>query len=171
VERQCFSMTETGSTCERCKHDRQSCSLGKGSKKAKAIKVKKEPGVDEGFLSEAKVGVKRKSAAKADDRGPTRKLKKSRASSFASGGSMEYLGAASLSVSSVPSSFAVSNEDSDMDVVNPHSPVDDADSIQQMLVVLDAVLKNAEGVVKGAKFLKKAIKDLGIAHGDGGTED
>jgi hypothetical protein len=133
------------------------------SKVAKEVKVKMEPGVNEGSLSAAKVGVKRKFMVKVDDEEPKRRLRKSRTSSFGSIISIDDLRAPSLSVPSIPTSSVVSDDDFKMDYVNPNPPTDDAESVDQLLVVLDAVLKNAEGVVKGAKFLKTAIRKLGLA--------
>ena len=54
------------------------------SKKGKEIKVKKEPGVDEGAVSNVKTGCKRKAVVKGKDQGPKPKVRKSHARSSAS---------------------------------------------------------------------------------------
>ena len=46
---------------------------------------------------------------------------------------------------------------------------DDVALIRQFLVVLEVMQKKAEGVVKGGKYLKKAIVELGLAEGSSGT--
>jgi len=174
VERLCFSVSGKHVACERCKHDSQSCSFlkntAKESKDAEEVKVKKEPGTGEEGLGAGKVGAKRKLAAKVDDQGTKRKSKKSRASSSASIISIDDSHATSISIPLIPSSSVVSDEDSVMDFIGSYPPVIDADSVSQIFAVLDGILANAEGVVKGAKFLKKAIRDLGLVDSDNGAD-
>ena len=170
MERQCFSVTGSRGPCERCKYDSQSCSFLKNavkeSKEAKEVKVKKEPGVGEGSVSGTKVGTKCKAVAKVNEQKTKRKPKKSRASSFVSAGSTGNSRTTSISIPSIPSSSLISNEDFDMDAFVPNF---NEDPVGQILAILDSVLENAEGVVKGVRFLKKAIKDLGLAEGGDGA--
>jgi hypothetical protein len=174
VDRQCFSVSGSRGSCERCKHDNQSCSwlkaAAKESKGAKEIKVKKEPGADEAIVSGTKVGTKRKATGKVEDRGTKPKPKKSRASSFASGDSTRYSRRTSMSYPSLPSSSIIGDEDFEMDDSVRNPPVDNANSVGQVLVILDALEKNAEGVMKGAKLLKAAIKDLGLGESNDGAD-
>ena len=144
--------------------------VAKELKSVKEVKVKKEPGMDEELLDHAKVGGKQKSAAKVDDQGPKQKLKKSCASSSASIISINDSHVPSLSILLIPTSSAVSNDDSIMDIVDPHPPINDAASDKQILAVLDRVLENAKGVMKGVKFLKKAIKNLRLVEDSDGTD-
>ena len=141
------------------------------SKKGKEIKVKKEPGVDEGAVSDVRTGSKRKAVAKGKDQGPKPKVRKSRASSSASAMSLSDLVFTSRSISSVPASSAITDGGSDMDVVNEDLSPDNANAIKQILAVLDGVAKNAEGIAKGARFLKKVIAKLGLAEGSDGEDN
>ena len=170
MECQCFSVTGSHGLCERCKYDSQSCSFlknaAKESKEAKEVKVKKEPGVGEGSVSGTKVGTKRKAVAKVNEQETKQKPKKSRASSFASAGSTGNSHTTSISIPSIPLSSLISNEDFNMDAFIPNF---DEDPVGQILAILDSVLENAKGVVKGAMFLKKAIKDLRLAEGGDGA--
>ena len=132
VERQCFSLIGSDGPCERCKHDKQSCKKVKTSKKGKEIKVKKEPGVDEGGVSDVRTGSKQKAVAKGKDQGPKPKVRKSRASSSASAMSLSDLVFTSRSISSVPASSAITDGGSDMEVVNEDLSPDNANAIKQI---------------------------------------
>ena len=101
-------------------------------KKRKEIKVKKEPGVDEGAVSNVKTGSKRKAVAKGKDQGPKLKVRKSCASSSASAMSSSNLLFTSHSISLVPASSAITDGGSDMEVVNEDLSPDNANAIKQI---------------------------------------
>ena len=143
----------------------------KTSKKGKEIKVKKEPGVDEGAVSDVRTGSKQKAVAKGKDQGPKPKVRKSRASSSASAMSFGDSLFTTHSISSVPASSAITDGGSDMDVVDEDLSPDNVNDIEQILAVLDGIAKNAEGIANGARFLKKAIAKLGLADGSDGEDD
>ena len=141
------------------------------SKKGKEIKVKKEPGVDEGAVSDVRTGSKWKAVVKGKDQGPRPKVRKSCASSSASAMSFGDSLFTSPLISSVPASSAITDGGSDMDVVDEDFSPDNANDIKQILAVLDGVAKNAEGIAKGARFLKNAIAKLGLAEGSDGEDN
>ena len=140
-------------------------------KKRKEIKVKKEPGVDEGAVSNVRTASKRKAVAKGKDQGPKLKVRKSCASSSASAMSFSNLLFTSHSISLVPASSAITDGGSDMDVIDEDLSPDNANAIKQILAVLDGVAKNAEGIAKGVRFLKKVIAKLGLAEGSDGEDN
>lgn len=127
--------------------------------------------MDEGAVSDVRTGSKWKAVAKGKDQGPKPKVRKSRASSSASAMSLSDLVFTSRSISSVPASSAITDGGSDMDVVDEDLSADNANAIKQILAVLDGVAKNAEGIAKGARFLKKVIVKLGLAEGSDGEDN
>ena len=58
-----------------------------------------------------------------------------------------------------------------MEVVDEDLSPDNANAIKQILAVLDEVVKNAEGIAKVVKFLKKVIAKLGLAEGSDGEDN
>lgn len=98
-----------------CKHD-------KGSKAPKEVKVKKEPGLDEGSIGGTTVGAKHKAVAKVDDEEP--KLKKSWARSFAMSQSTGPLSSMSISFHFILSSSLMGDGDFNMDAPSSSPPAD-----------------------------------------------